>query len=84
MSKNFVENLTLEEKVEILENYKELNSKGMIGDCLLRDKADEFSNEQTPILRMQILASNVAFDMAYKYVDFVNDDLNKNIELNDR
>lgn len=69
MKKNFIKDLTFKEKIEILEDYKRLEEKGSIEECLLRDKANEFSNAETPILRMQILASNIAFDIAYHYIN---------------
>lgn len=62
--------LTLEEKIEILEDHKTLSIKGSIGDCLLRTKAEE-KYEMASILAMNIYASEVAFDMAQKYIDIL-------------
>ena len=72
MSSNYISDLelTLEEKIEILEDHKTLSIKGSIGDCLLRTKAEE-KYEIASILAMNIYASEVAFDMAQKYIDIL-------------
>ena len=71
--------LNLEEKIEIIANHKELSIKGSIGDCLLRTKAEEKYNIAS-ILSMQLLASDVAFDMASRYIDLLNSEKKENCE----
>lgn len=68
MAVNLNLNLTLDEKIEILKNYDELSINGIIGDCLLRTKAKEKYN-MASIMSMNLLATEVAFDMAQRYID---------------
>lgn len=72
MAANYISDLelTLEEKIEILNNHKTLSIAGSIGDCLLRTKAEE-KYEMASILSMQLYATEVAFDMAQRYVDIL-------------
>lgn len=67
--------MTLTEKREILDNYKALSKNGNIGDCLLRRVAEESVSNGTPILlQMNIVASNVAFELAYEYLSLSNNE----------
>ena len=72
MAVNYISDLelTLEEKIEILNNHKTLSIAGSIGDCLLRTKAEE-KYEMASIMSMQLYAMEVAFDMAQRYVDIL-------------
>lgn len=72
MALNYISELelTLEEKIEILNDHKTLSINGSIGDCLLRTKAEE-KYEMASILSMQLYASDVAFDMAQRYIDII-------------
>ena len=38
--KDVVERLSVEERAEIIKNYEEFDKKGVIGECLLRSKAE--------------------------------------------
>lgn len=64
--------LTLEEKIEILENYSKLSKDGFIDECLLRTKSEEITKEKgqtiTPLLQMNLLATRVAFELANEFV----------------
>lgn len=66
---NKVMSLTLAEKIEILNDYKELSKNCTLGDCLLRTKALEIFDGKTPLLSMQLLASEVAFSFAFAFLD---------------
>ena len=72
MAANYISDLelTLEEKIEILNNHKTLSIAGSIGDCLLRTKAEE-KYEMASIMSMRLYAMEVAFDMAQRYVDIL-------------
>jgi len=74
---DFVSNLSIEEKATIIDNYEELSSKGVIGDCLLREKTKEFkdmNNVQHPIeiIMMNCIATE-AFRQEYYRLKKIND-----------
>lgn len=77
--------MTLTEKREILDNYKLLSKNGNIGDCLLRRVAEESVSNGTPILlQMNIVASNVAFELAYEYLSLSNNEgIKQNFQTKD-
>ena len=76
MSLNYISELelTLEEKIGILGDYKTLSINGNVGDCLLRTKAEEKYGIAS-IRAMQLVASDVAFDMAQRYIDTLEKEL---------